>query len=65
MLGVDVGIDVEKAFCVIAGLPVGGWIPGVISDGLRLAVQEAVNILITKAMKLHAFMGATVSQIAT
>ena len=64
VLGVDVGIGVEEASRVSTGLPVGDWIPGVISAGARLAVHEAVNILITKVIKLHAFMGATISQIA-
>jgi len=64
VLGVDVGIDVEVASHVGIGLPVGGWIPGVISTGPWLAVHEAVKILITNAIKLHTFMGATISQVA-
>ena len=47
-LGVDVGIGVEETSRVGTGLAVSDWIPGVISDGPRLAVHETVNILITK-----------------
>jgi len=62
--GVDVGINVEGASHVETGLTVGAWIPGVSSTGPRFAVQEAVKILNTKAIKLHVFMGATISQVA-
>jgi hypothetical protein len=56
VLGVDAGIDVEGASHVETGLTVGDWIPGVISAGPRFAVQEAVKIVNTKAIKLHVFM---------
>ncbi len=64
VLGVAVGIGVEEVSLIGAGLRVGDWIPGVISAGPRLAVHETINMLITKAIKLYAFMGATISQVA-
>ena len=61
-LGVDDGIGVKEAACVITGLLVGGWMVGVISDGTELGVHETRNMLIANAIKLRIFIGTCALQ---